>query len=353
MARKHGLGRGLDALIPQNRTSELRQEGSSGTVSEESKSLTGESPETVMGRSKRSDADPKSEALKITASGNPAESAETELPADKPSGIVSSSSGPLMIRTTKVEPDRTQPRKNFDEASLQELAESIRKYGIIEPLIVRQVDDHYVIVAGERRWRAAKLAGLREVPVVVGEYDDRTTAEIQLIENVQREDIDPIEEASAYQRLIEEFHLTQEEVAEAVSKSRTAITNTLRLLGLCEGVRKLLADSSNGFTAGHARALLSIEDPDLQEQTARRVVEGHLSVRETEKLVRELQHPRKTRKVPVDESMQVIYRDQERKLTGALGTKVSIVSRDTNKGKLEIEYYDNDTLDRIIGILLR
>ena len=290
MARKHGLGRGLDALIPQNHAEEQEDQretadnemdrGADGKS--EKSAATGESAGSgsAMELQRGIKAD-KKEKASISNIGSPSENTAAR-----------SDSGPLLVRTTRVEPDKNQPRKNFDQESLEELAASIQKYGIIEPLVVRQEGDHYVIIAGERRWRAAKLAGLKEIPVVIGDYNARMTAEIQLIENIQRKDIDPIEEASAYQRLIEEFGLTQEEVAEAVAKSRTAVTNTLRLLRLAPAVRELLQNQENGLTSGHARALLSIEDEDAQLKAAQKIIEEHLSVRETEKLVKMMLHPR-------------------------------------------------------------
>ena len=341
MARKHGLGRGLDALIPQNHAEEQEDQretadnemdrGADGKS--EKSAATGESAGSgsAMELQRGIKAD-KKEKASISNIGSPSENTAAR-----------SDSGPLLVRTTRVEPDKNQPRKNFDQESLEELAASIQKYGIIEPLVVRQEGDHYVIIAGERRWRAAKLAGLKEIPVVIGDYNARMTAEIQLIENIQRKDIDPIEEASAYQRLIEEFGLTQEEVAEAVAKSRTAVTNTLR---------ELLQNQDNGLTSGHARALLSIEDEDAQLKAAKKIIEDHLSVREADKLVKMILHPRQEKTADKDPSMEIIYRDQEKRLTGVLGTKVSIVSKNRERGKLEIEYYDNDTLDRIINILM-
>ena len=350
MARKHGLGRGLDALIPQNHAEE-QEDQREAAVNEMDLGADGQSEKSIA-VGKGADSGTAIDQQHGIKAGKKEKAPISNIDLPSENTAARSDPGPLLVRTTRVEPDKNQPRKNFDQESLEELAASIEKYGIIEPLVVRQEGDHYVIVAGERRWRAAKLAGLKEIPVVIGDYNARMTAEIQLIENIQRKDIDPIEEASAYQRLIEEFGLTQEEVAEAVAKSRTAVTNTLRLLRLAPAVRELLQNQENGLTSGHARALLSIEDEDAQLKAAQKIIEEHLSVRETEKLVKMMLHPRQEKTVDKDPSMEIIYRDQEKRLTGVLGTKVSIVSKNRERGKLEIEYYDNDTLDRIINILM-
>ena len=254
------------------------------------------------------------------------------------------------VKITKVEPNREQPRKNFDEDALQELADSIKQYGIVEPLIVQDRKTHYEIIAGERRWRAAKLAGLKEVPVIVRNYTEQEIVEISLIENIQREDLSPIEEAQAYKRLLTEFHLKQDEVAERVSKSRTAVTNSMRLLKLCDEVQQMIIDDM--ITTGHARALISIEDPEQQYTIAQKVFDEKLNVRDVEKLVKNLNKPEKAKKEPVaDKALEVVYQDLEEKLKQSLGTKVSIASKGDGAGKLEIEFYTHDDLEKITDLL--
>lgn len=254
------------------------------------------------------------------------------------------------VKITKVEPNREQPRKNFDEDALQELADSIKQYGIVEPLIVQDRKTHYEIIAGERRWRAAKLAGLKEVPVIVRNYTEQEIVEISLIENIQREDLNPIEEAQAYKRLLTEFHLKQDEVAERVSKSRTAVTNSMRLLKLCDEVQQMIIDDM--ITTGHARALISIEDPEQQYTIAQKVFDEKLNVRDVEKLVKNLNKPEKAKKEPVaDKALEVVYQDLEEKLKQSLGTKVSIASKGDGTGKLEIEFYTHDDLEKITDLL--
>ena len=254
------------------------------------------------------------------------------------------------VKITKVEPNREQPRKNFDEDALQELADSIKQYGIVEPLIVQDRKTYYEIIAGERRWRAAKLAGLKEVPVIVRNYTEQEIVEISLIENIQREDLNPIEEAQAYKRLLTEFNLKQDEVAERVSKSRTAVTNSMRLLKLCDEVQQMIIDDM--ITTGHARALISIDDPEQQYTIAQKVFDEKLSVRDVEKLVKNLNKPEKVKKEPVtDKALEAVYQDLEEKLKQSLGTKVSIASRGDGAGKLEIEFYTHDDLEKITDLL--
>ena len=240
----------------------------------------------------------------------------------------------ILVNINKVEPNREQPRKNFDEDALLELAESIKQFGVLQPLLVQQKDDYYEIIAGERRWRAAKLAGVKEVPVIEKEYTDQEILEIGLIENIQRENLNPIEEAIAYKRLLEEFNLKQDEVAERVSKSRTAVTNSMRLLKLSDKVQQMIIDDM--ISTGHARALLAIDDPELQYTLANKIFDEKLSVRETEKLVKEIKNPKKPKeKKPVANSF--IYQDLEEKMKSVFGTKVSIASKGKGKGKIEIE----------------
>ena len=248
----------------------------------------------------------------------------------------------------EIEPNKSQPRKAFDEESLQELAESIKQYGVIQPLIVQKRDKLYEIIAGERRWRASRLAGLKEVPVIIKDYTSQETVEIALIENIQREDLNPIEEAYAYQRLIHEFNLKQEELAVRVSKSRVAITNSLRLLKLDERVQQLLIESL--LSGGHARTLLSIENPDEQYDTACRIIDKKLSVRETENLVRQLIKGKPTKETAPTDENSFIYQDIEEKLKNIIGTKVSINRKKNNRGKIEIEYYSDEDLERITDL---
>lgn len=259
-----------------------------------------------------------------------------------------------MMDIDKVEPNRKQPRKNFDEDALLELSESIKQFGVIQPLIVQDRKTYYEIVAGERRWRAAKMAGLKEIPVIIKNFSEQEITEISLIENIQREDLNPIEEALAYKKLLTEFNLKQDEVAERVSKSRTAVTNSMRLLKLNEKVQQMLIDDM--LSTGHARALLAIDDEDEQYNLAQKIFDEKMSVREVEKLVKKLQKD-KTEKPKEEvkpdqaiEQMQVIYHDLEEKMKGIFGTKVSINSKDMKKGKIEIEYYSPDELDHIMDM---
>ena len=256
-----------------------------------------------------------------------------------------------VVKITQVEPNREQPRKNFDEDALQELADSIKQFGLLQPILVQDRKTHYEIIAGERRWRAAKLAGLKEVPVIIRDYTDQEIVEISLIENIQREDLNPIEEAQAYKRLLTEFNLKQDEVAERVSKSRTAVTNSMRLLKLCDEVQQMIIDDM--LSTGHARALISIEDPEQQYMIAQKIFDEKLSVREVEKLVKDLNKPEKPKKESnkEDKSLDIIYEAIEEKLKQSLGTQVEISSKGNGAGKLEIEFYNHDDLDRIIELL--
>lgn len=257
----------------------------------------------------------------------------------------------VMVNINKVEPNREQPRKNFDEDALMELSDSIKQFGVLSPLLVQDKGTYYEIIAGERRWRAAKMAGLKEVPVIIRNLTDQEIVEISLIENIQREDLNPIEEALAYKRLLEEFHLKQDEVAERVSKSRTAVTNSMRLLKLDERVQQMIIDEM--ITTGHARAILSITDKDKQYEFAQRIFDEKLSVRDVEKEVKRMQKEKKADKNKendFDPKLQAIYTDLEEQLKGIFGTKVSINAKDKKKGKIEIEYYSQDELDRIINL---
>lgn len=253
----------------------------------------------------------------------------------------------VLVKITEIEPNRDQPRKNFDEDALLELAESIKQFGVIQPLIVQKRDTYYEIIAGERRWRAAKLAGLKEIPVIIKEYTDQEVVEISLIENIQRENLNPIEEAQAFKRLLDEFQLKQDELAERVSKSRTAVTNSMRLLKLDERVQQMLMDDM--LTTGHARTLLAIEDKEIQHTVANRIFDEKLSVRETEKLVKDL-FKEKTEKKKPEKKNDFIYKEIEDRIKSILGTRVSLNHRNDNKGKIEIEYYSNEELERILDL---
>lgn len=258
----------------------------------------------------------------------------------------------VKVRISQVEPNKEQPRKYFDEDALIELSESIKQYGVLQPLLVQKKDNYYEIIAGERRWRAAKIAGIKEVPVIIKKLSEQEIMEISLIENLQREDLNPIEEALAYKRLIDEFKLKQDEVAERVSKSRTAVTNAMRLLKLNEKVQQMVIDEM--LTTGHARALLGIEDQDIQYVLAQQIFDQKLSVRDTEKLVKSMQNEKKGKKKEpekLDSKLLAIYSDLEEQMKKIMGTKVLINSKNSNSGKIEIEYYSQDELDRIIDLI--
>ena len=260
--------------------------------------------------------------------------------------------GAVLMNINKVEPNREQPRKKFDEDALLELSESIKQFGVLQPLLVVERNDYYEIVAGERRWRAAKMAGVKEVPVIVRKLTEKEIMEISLIENIQREDLNPIEEAQAYKRLLTEFNLKQDEVAERVSKSRTAVTNAMRLLKLNEKVQQMLIDEM--LTTGHARALLAIEDQEKQYEVAQKIFDEKLSVRDTEKLVKNIQNQKPedlTTVDKIDPQLLAVYHDLEEQMKVLLGTKVHINPKNDKKGKLEIEYYSQDELDRIIDLI--
>ena len=304
--KKSGLGRGLDALFPEK------------TVQSKPKTV-----KTVK------------EEKKVAVDTKKSSQQET-------------SNGERMMKISMIEPNREQPRKKFDEDALQELSESIKQYGILQPLLVSDKKDYYEIVAGERRWRAAKMAGLKEVPVVVKEFSTQEIVEISLIENIQREDLNPVEEAMAYKRLIDEFHLKQDEIAERVSKSRTAVTNSMRLLKLDSRVQQMMVDEM--ISAGHARAILAISDPEQQYNAAMKVFDEKLSVRETEKLVKSILTPTKKKPVVSNPAEDAIYESLEEKIKGITGTRVFIHRKKNNKGKIEIEYYSRDDLDRIIDL---
>lgn len=270
----------------------------------------------------------------------------------KESVLESNVSRETFIDINKIEPNRAQPRKSFDEDSLQELAESIKQYGVIQPLVLQKKDNFYEIIAGERRWRACKLAGLKKVPAVIKEYSPQEVMEIALIENIQREDLNPIEEALAYQNLMKEFGLKQDELAERVAKSRTAVTNSMRLLKLDEKVQQMLIDDM--ISVGHARTLIPIEDKNLQYEAAQKIFDHKLSVRETEKMIKNLlkESDRGMQETAAEKETEddFIYRDIEDKIRNIIGTKVIIHKKVKNKGKIEIEYYSDDELERLIEL---
>ena len=319
--KKKGLGRGLDALFPEKPA--------------EKKPV----PKPIT-----KEVNPKQEAESVKTTV-PA-SDKKEMTADAPTEVKKTE---MLVKISKVEPNRTQPRKQFDEDALVELSESIKQFGILQPLLVSDKGDYYEIIAGERRCRAAKLAGLKEVPVIIKEFNDQQVVEISLIENIQREDLNPIEEAMAYKRLINEFKLKQDSIAERVSKSRTAVTNSLRLLKLDERVQQMLIDEM--ISAGHARAILAIPDKDKQASVAMKVFDEKLSVRETEKLVKHIvEPPKKKAEKQVNTAEDAIYESLEEKMKGIVGTRVFIHRKKNNKGKIEIEYYSRDELERIIEL---
>lgn len=303
--KRNGLGKGLDSLIP-NKSDKLAKPETKKNNNE-----------TKVSPAKKVKEDPKTSEI--------------------------------LLKINQVEPNRDQPRKEFDEDALLELADSIKQFGILQPLLVQKKKDYYEIIAGERRWRAAKLAGLKEVPVLIKSYTDQEIVEISLIENIQRENLNPIEEAMAFKRLLEEFHLKQDEVAERVSKSRTAVTNSMRLLKLSDKVKQMIIDDM--ISTGHARALLAIEDEEQQYLLATKIFDEKLSVRETEKLVKSLKNPKKEVKKITPEH-QFIYNDIAEKMKSIMGTKVNINAKANGKGKIEIEYYSEEELERIYDLMM-
>ena len=309
MAGKRGLGRGLDSMIP-------RKAGENTAA---------EKKGAAAGKSDGSDKD----------------------------HVQSTETGPeRMVKLSKVEPNRNQPRKVFNEDALLELSESIKQYGVLQPLLVSARDGYYEIIAGERRWRAAKMAGLKEIPVIVREYNNQQIVEISLIENIQREDLNAIEEARAFKNLIDEFGLTQDELADKVSKSRTAVTNSMRLLKLEEKVQQMLIDEM--ITPGHARALLAVADPEMQISLATKIFDEKLSVRETEQIVKNITTKKPEKRVPVrknNPAEDAAYEQIEERIKSVLGTKVQIQRKSSNKGKIEIEYYTRDDFERIVDML--
>ena len=254
----------------------------------------------------------------------------------------------ITLKISQIEPNKNQPRTEFDQEKLETLSESIKKYGILQPIVVKkQENGFYQIIAGERRWRAAKLAGLAKVPVIIKDFDDQETMEIALIENLQREDLNPFEEARGYRELMDIFSLTQEQVAQKVGKSRSAVANSVRLLSLCDEIKEMVLNKE--LTVGHVRALLATENEGVRLLAARRIVADGLNVRQTEALIKNmLQEKKPKKKNPVDEELRRYLVTLEKKLSNSLGTKVTINSK-KNRGKIEIEYYSNEDFERIMS----
>lgn len=300
MAVKKGLGKGLNSLIPENK--------------EETEKREQKIVEKIV---------------------------EKEVIVKEPTEI--------KVNINSVEPNRDQPRKNFEEDSLEELAESIRQYGVLQPLIVQKRDEYYEIIAGERRWRAAKKAGIKEIPVIIRDYSDQEIVEVALIENIQREDLNPIEEAMAYQRLVKDYNLKQDEVAEKVFKSRAAVANSMRLLKLDARVQQMLIDDM--ISAGHARSLLAIENGDEQYNVAMRIFDEKLTVREIEKLIRELSKGKTEKKEKSIPTNDFVYREYEERLKVVFGSKVIIHNKENNKGKIEIDYSSREEFERIMELI--
>lgn len=254
-----------------------------------------------------------------------------------------------LISINKIKSDIDQPRKTFDSEKIAELTESIKTHGIIQPLILRkEADDRYIIVAGERRWRAARMAGLKEVPAIIMELSNRDTVEISLIENIQRQDLNPIEEALAYKKLLNEFDITQEELSKRIGKSRVAISNTMRLTNLDSRVQQYLIEGI--ITEGHGKVLLTIDDKQLQYELAQQVIDEKLSVRELEKLIKRINYKKKEDTTFNNKEINPYYKEVKNQLQNHFGTKVNISSK-KNKGKIEIEYYSEDDLQRILDII--
>lgn len=387
MAKKRhgGLGRGLDVLIPMARTDRSSRENRESKEDKENKENIGntdvdpdrkEAPDQVIlsdrseqtSESSNDSSDtgqPDPEAFPgkpdmITSPGQPDMISSSGQP-DQKEGSENSAGGSAgpdqagvqMLRLSQVDPNRSQPRRNFEEEALEELADSIRQFGVLQPILVQKKDGRYEIIAGERRWRACRKAGLKEIPAIIREYSDQETLELSLIENIQREDLNPIEEAKAFKSLIDEFGLRQEDLAARVSKSRTAITNSVRLLKLDERVQDMIIQKE--ISMGHARALIPVEIPEEQFLIARQIADRHLSVRDVEKLIkkRKASGSVSKKKNPVagtDPALELSYREIEERMKQSLGTKVSIRYGGDGKGKMEIEFYSHEDLERIVDL---
>lgn len=389
MARS-GLGRGLDSMLGGGvnnkstqtkstksaaKTTAKKTTSSKSTKAEDTKTTAKKSTTTKAASKTASKSSTKKTASKVTASSKAVTKKAESKTATKSTAkaepkvetkkaevkivenetgiinkeVVSSNLNKTTLRVSEIEPNRSQPRKFFNEEALKELAESLKTHGMIEPIVVKERDGYYEIIAGERRWRAAKLAKLKEVPVVIKDYTDREIMEIALIENIQREDLNPIEEAMAYESLIKEYDLLQEELAERLSKGRSTITNSMRLLKLKEVARELVITGE--LSSGHARTLIPVEDEDLQAMLARKIVSEKLSVRDAERLVKSALSPKKTEVKEVDKMVEAAYQALEDKLKIITGTKVNITRNKKGRGKIEIEYYSKEELDRIINII--
>lgn len=329
MKKHRGLGRGLDVLIPVNEEPEQENKND-------------ESSNEVLAHKQRTSGADKKEAT--ASSYNDLDGLPAAKVDKQEENLVT------MVRLTKVEPNRNQPRKSFDPEKLQELSDSIKNKGLLEPIIVQDFKDHYEIIAGERRWRACKLAGLKEIPVIIKDYEDRERVEISLIENIQRENLNPIEEANAYRRLIDEFHLKQDELAERVSKNRSSIANSMRLLKLPSKVQEMVIEGL--LSMGHARALLAIEDEEIQIALAQEIVEKKLSVRETERAIQLLSRKKTEKKEEKDPSLQLIYKDLASKMNAALGMKVSIKDKGKKRGSIEISFENQEDLEKIMDKIM-
>ena len=347
MARRHGgLGRGLDALIP------MREE-----VEKAMQSAGSEKVEVFFADDDDSDEPVSVKQTPVIENREQNVSRETQNEIKELKDFEERDSEPVTVRISEVEPNRQQPRKAFDEEKLEELSASIKTYGLLSPILVQKRDGYYEIIAGERRWRAALKAGLKEIPVIIRDYSEKEILELSLIENIQREDLNPIEEAKAYKRLMDEFDMGQAEVAERVSKSRSAVANSVRLLKLGDPAQQMLVDGQ--ISMGHARALLPLEDSDKQTELAQKIVDQALSVRDTEKIVKEILSGEsgketetvKPREQEEDPGIAVIYKQIEERLQQTLHTKVSIQRKRNGHGKLQIEFYNNDDLDKIIDKL--
>ena len=366
-ARRSGLGRGLDSLIPSNSgTKQEKPAAKAEKTASKSSSKAAKPAAKPAAKAEKAAEQPAAKAAKPAKASKPAakSSSKAAKPAAKPSEAAAipapvvpvpaaeekTEGSVVMMKIALVEPNRAQPRKEFDKERLTELAESIRQFGVISPLLVQKMDDHYEIIAGERRWRAAQIAGLKEIPVIIRDYSKQEAVEISLIENIQREDLNPIEEAKAYVRLMDEFTLTQEQIAGRVAKSRSAVTNAMRLLRLPDDVQEMLIYGD--LSEGHARALLSLPDGGVQVEAARKIVKEGLSVRDTEKLVKKMTRPslRRVGKT-VNPAYELIFKEFEQQLKDSLGTKVSIVSGKKGRGKIEIEYYSDAELERLLALL--
>lgn len=402
MARRHsGLGRGLDALIPMreevekamqsaesegveilftddedtqssssrdffSKTFPRRQETEKQSAQERKNVSRETSPEIIV-ETPAKEVEKAQDQVEDVATAEVSAESSVDVPAVEPAeAVIENKNDPpakddlkdsITVRISEVEPNRDQPRKVFDEEKLEELAESIKTYGLLQPILVQKRDGYYEIIAGERRWRAALKAGLKEIPVIIREYSEKEILELSLIENIQREDLNPIEEAQAFKRLMDEFDMGQADVAQRVSKSRSAVANALRLLKLQEPVQKMVIDGK--LSMGHARALLPLEIAEEQISVAEKIVDKQLSVRETEKLVKNIQNTasadkekdKKSTEQEEDPSIAVIYKQIEERLQQTLHTKVAIQRKRNGHGKLLIDFYNSDDLEKIIDRL--